>query len=167
MLIIVGCGGYLFARSQLMPDSFGRRGQYRAEALEENAARPTVIPSQSECLACHVDVAHQRAESLHKVVHCMHCHGPGSQHVAQARAAQATGSPIEPAQTWDGDFLTRIDLYTTKDRATCLACHEARIGMPESFKKIVVDKHLEDMGAENPASRESCFECHAGHDTAP
>jgi hypothetical protein len=38
--------------------------------------------------------------------------------------------------------------------------------MPEDFMKINVAEHLEEMGAEEPESRETCFECHGNHDTA-
>jgi hypothetical protein len=39
--------------------------------------------------------------------------------------------------------------------------------MPADFKKIDVAVHLEEQGASEPLSRETCFECHGGHDTAP
>jgi hypothetical protein len=39
--------------------------------------------------------------------------------------------------------------------------------MPEDFKKTNVAEHLEEMEADEPTSRETCFECHGGHDTAP
>ena len=167
VLIVVGCAGFLFARSRLIPESFGQRSPYRADALEEIAAQPSVLYADSVCLKCHVDVEQERAESLHKAVRCMHCHGLGRNHVAQARkAAESSDSQIDPAEKWDGDFLTQLDLYITQDRATCLVCHEAKVGLPEEFKKINVAEHLEEMGAEAPHSRETCFECHGGHDTA-
>jgi hypothetical protein len=168
VLILVGCASFLFVRSRLIPESYGQRGPYRADALEEIAAKPGVLYSDSVCHKCHADVEEERAASLHKAVRCMHCHGLGRNHVAQARkAAESSDSPIDPAAKWDGNFLTQLDLYITKDRAICLACHEAKVGMPEEFKKLNVAEHLEEMGAEAPNSRETCFECHGGHDTAP
>ena len=65
------------------------------------------------------------------------------------------------------NFQTDVDLYITKDRATCLACHQAVVGMPKDFKKINLAQHLEDEGAEEPNSPETCFECHEGHNTEP
>jgi nitrate reductase cytochrome c-type subunit len=167
-LILAGSAGLLFVRSQMIPKSFGQHSAYRADALDEIAAKPSVLPEETECLKCHVDVKQERAESLHKAVHCMHCHGVARNHVAQAlKAVASPGSQIDAAQQWDGDFLTAIDLYVTKDRATCLACHEEKVGMPEDFKKINVAAHLEEMGAEEPSRREVCFDCHGPHDTAP
>ena len=120
------------------------------------------------CLKCHVEVEKERVESLHKAVSCFHCHGLGREHVAQARkAAKSPVLSVLPAKKWDGNFRTHIDLYITKDKATCLVCHEARVGMPEKFKKINVARHLKEQEASEPKSRESCFECHGGHDTAP
>lgn len=167
-LILAGGAGFLWARTQMIPASYGERGAYRAAALGEIAAKPMMLPADKVCLECHGDVGEERAESLHKAVLCIHCHGYGREHIALAREVAASGEgSVPPAQPWDGDFFTKIDLYVTQDRATCLACHESRVGMPADFKKINVAEHLEEMGADEPASRETCFECHAGHDTAP
>jgi hypothetical protein len=168
LLIAAAGAGFLMLRERMIPQGFGQQGPYRAAALTEIAARPSVLQEDSLCLKCHVDVGKERADALHKSVACMHCHGLGREHVAQAR--EAAGSPstrIEPAARWDGDFLTRTDLFITKDRATCLACHEQTVGMPGKFRKIVVASHLGEMGASEPESRETCFECHGGHNTAP
>jgi len=169
LLGVAGGAGFLSLRSKMIPESFGEHSPpYRGAALSEIAARRSVLPADSVCLTCHVDVGEERAESLHKAVLCTHCHGLGQAHVAQARrAAESPDLSVDPAREWDGDFLTEIDLYVTQDRTICLACHEAAVGMPEDFRKIDVEQHLEEMGAENPMTRETCFECHDGHDTAP
>ncbi|MCH8047283.1 MAG: hypothetical protein IID44_26585 [Planctomycetes bacterium] len=178
LLIAAGGAGFMHLRGGMIPESFGRIGPYRAAALDEIAARPSVIMADSTCLKCHADVGEERADTLHTAVGCIHCHGLGRQHVAEAR--RAVDSPdveISPAKGWDGNFRTDIDLYITKDRATCLACHQKVVGMPKEFKKIKgvprefkwinVDEHLEDEEAEEPESRETCFECHEGHNTEP
>ncbi len=167
--LIVLCGiGFVGMRSQMIPESFGQTGPYRAAALTEIAARPSVWQSDAVCHECHEDVEEERADSLHKDVRCSHCHGVGREHVAQARrAAESPESPIDPAEEWDGDFLTSVDLYITTDRKTCLVCHEDQVGMPVDFKKIDFAEHLEEQGASEPDSKEACFECHAGHDPAP
>lgn len=160
--------GFLTARARLLPESFGQQGPYRTEALAEIAARPSVLIADNVCHQCHQGVQKEREHSLHKEVRCIHCHGLGNEHVEQARlAATSPGKAIKPAAAWDGNFETRLDLFITRDRKTCLVCHEAAIGMPASFKKINVAKHLEDQGASEPMSRETCFECHGGHNTKP
>lgn len=167
-IIVSGGAGFLWARSKMIPESFGERGPYRATAIAEIAAFPITLPSDRACQECHKSVADERAESLHVAVRCFHCHGSGQEHMALARKAAASGNVFEPeASEWDGNFFTDIDLFVTQDRATCLACHESQVGMPADFKQIVVADHLEEMDAEEATSRQVCFECHGGHDTAP
>lgn len=168
LLIILAGTGFVFTRGKMIPASYGERGPYRAAALVELQARPSAIPADSTCLECHTNVGHERAESRHKSVRCYHCHGLGLEHIALARQAKVNPNvKLAPATDWDGNFRTALDLYVTKDRETCLSCHAAVVGMPNSFRKIHLAQHLEDMGAENPTSRSVCFECHGGHDTAP
>jgi len=171
-LLVLGGVAAWEARSWMVPDTYGdlmgRYGPYRAAALEQIAARPSVIIADSVCHECHQDVEEERTDSKHATVRCIHCHGLARKHVAQAQAAaKSPDATIAPAQEWDGDPLTKIDLYITQDRATCLVCHEENVGMPEWFQKINVEEHLDDQGAEEPDSKETCFECHGGHDTAP
>lgn len=169
LLSVVGAVA-LFARGRLIPATYGeyQTGSYRAAALTELASRPSRWQTDATCLECHQNVAHEREESLHKAVSCFHCHGVGNQHVEQARlAAKTPGTKIEPAQPWDGNFLTKIDLFLTKDKRTCLSCHQGAVGMPANFKKIDEQQHLADMGAVTPDSPEVCSECHKGHNTAP
>ncbi len=171
LLVLAGVGAWE-GRSRLMPETYGDRmgryGPYRAAALEQIASRPSVLITDSVCHECHQDVKEERAESKHATVLCIHCHGSAREHVAQARAAaKSADAKIAPATEWDGDHLTKIDLYITQDRATCLVCHESTVGMPEWFQKIDVAEHLEEQGADEPDSKETCFECHGGHDTEP
>ncbi|MCP4169185.1 MAG: hypothetical protein GY758_00250, partial [Fuerstiella sp.] len=76
-LIVAGGAGALYVRSQVMPTDFGKRGPYRAAALTEEAAHPSVLQSDANCLKCHADVEEERAESPHKTVGCVHWHGNG------------------------------------------------------------------------------------------
>lgn len=168
LLVIAGGAGFVSLRQRMIPETYGTKGPYRASALDEIAAHPMTLQADGVCLKCHTEVGEERAECLHKAVRCIHCHGLALQHVAQAvKALESPEATISPAAKWDGNFLTNLDLYITKDRAICLACHEAVVGMPKDFKKIDVARHLEEMGAESPQSRETCFECHGGHNTAP
>lgn len=167
-ILIAGGIGFAFLRARMVPETFGDTGAYRAAALEELAARPGKIQADRVCLECHDNVKEERAGTLHEAVRCFHCHGQGHEHVAQARKAKdSPETTIEKAHAWDGDFMTKIDLFITKDRATCLSCHESVVGMPGNFKKINVATHLEEMGSSDATSREACFECHAGHNTKP
>jgi uncharacterized protein with PIN domain len=167
-ILAVGGWGAVTARGRLVPPSFGEKGPYRAEALAEIAARPSLFTADAVCHECHEDVQEERAESLHKSVRCVHCHGLGTQHILQARkAAESPDAKIDPAAEWDGSFMTTIDLFTTQDKRTCLVCHEEAVGMPADFKKINVAAHLEEQAAAEPESAGVCLECHGWHNTAP
>lgn len=167
-LIFVGGVGFQAVRTALIPDDFGQLGPYRAAALETIADSPSIFPADTECFECHDSVREERSESLHVAVACVHCHGLARNHMAQAQqAAKSQDVSVVPAKDWDGKFPSEVDLFVTEDRNTCLVCHEAVVGMPEDFRKIDVAEHLEEMEADEPESRETCFECHGGHDTAP
>ena len=164
LLITVGGASAMFVRSQMIPEAFGELGPYRAAALEQIASQPSLLSSDTSCLKCHSHVQEERAESPHKAVRCMHCHGNGREHIAAAiKAADSPGHAIPPAGEWDGDFHSKMDLFITQDRATCLSCHTSVVGMPGSFRSIDVAQHLEEQGAENINGRNVCFECHTGH----
>jgi hypothetical protein len=168
LLIVVVATAVGLVRSQLVPSTFGLNGPYRAAALTEATRTSSRYQSDSTCLSCHDDVRQERADAVHSVVGCVHCHGLGIEHVRLARQAAGTpGNTVPPAADWDGDFLTSLDLFVTRDRATCLVCHRSTVGMPDMFQQINVAEHLEENEASEPASREVCFECHGGHDTAP
>lgn len=164
VLILAAGGGAFVLRSQLVPSDFGQQGPYRAAALAEEKALPHTFSSDASCLKCHQSVHDERKESPHVAVRCMQCHGNGRDHIALAeKALTAPETTIPPASAWDGDFLTKLDLYVTKDRAMCLSCHQKVVGMPASFRSIEVAKHLEEQGATDAASPDVCFECHTGH----
>jgi len=167
LLAVVGVLGAV-VRAALVPRDFGTSGPYRESALADNAARPSLFPSDATCHSCHESVREERAGKSHELVRCAHCHGHGREHVRLAGLARDdAGVTLPAAEPWDGNFLTEVDLYVTKDRRVCLSCHESVVGMPADFKKIDVAAHLDEQGASEPLSRETCFECHGGHDTAP
>ena len=168
VLVVAAGAGFALVREQMVPEDFGEYGPFRTAAMAELAARPSRLQEDATCLECHEDVGEERAEAVHITVRCAHCHGLGEKHIEQARKAEESDNvTIDPAEEWDGDFYTKVDLYITNDRATCLACHEDVVGMPEDFQKINVAEHLEEMEASEPDSPDVCFECHGGHDTAP
>lgn len=153
-----------YVRAQFVPKSFGERGPYRAEALDEIASLPHFLSSDASCIQCHQAVHDERKDSPHIAVLCMHCHGNGRQHMAQAiKAKESPELTLDRAKPWDNNFVTSIDLFITKDKAICLSCHQRVVGMPKTFRAIDPDKHLEEQGASDAASPEACFECHSGH----
>lgn len=164
LLLLTGGVCVAFVRAQLVPESYGQHGSYRGEALNELAALPHVLTSDTACLKCHEKIQEERAESPHTAVRCMHCHGNGHAHMAQALTAAASpDATLDPAKPWDGKHLSSVDLFITRDRAICLSCHQKVVGMPKDFRAIDVNMHLEEQGAENREGADVCFECHTGH----
>ena len=163
-LIVASGAGAFFAREIFVPADYGDLGPYRASALDDIASDPMIFTADNKCLQCHSDVGEAREDSPHKAVACMHCHGNGHEHMKLALAhAEDDSVAIPPAAEWDGDFRTHLDLFVTLDRATCLSCHTRVVGMPASFRSIIVAEHLEEQGAEDVNGRNVCFECHDGH----
>lgn len=163
LLVVAGVIGF-FVRDRFVPKSFGTRGPYRAEALDEVAALPHFLSSDASCIQCHQAVHEERKDSPHLAVRCMHCHGNGREHIAQALKAKVSPElKLEPAKAWDKSFVSQIDLFITKDKAICLSCHQRVVGMPATFRAIDQTKHLEEQGASDVTSPDVCFECHSGH----
>ncbi len=168
-LLAVGGLGFKLLTSLLVPESFGATGPYRADAIPmlQKKYEP-IIPADSQCLKCHAEVGEERKEALHKTVRCYHCHGLGTKHMQEAAAHEKDSSvAITKAAQWDLNFLTKQDLYNTKNKKACLVCHEKTVGMPTEFAQIVVKEHLDENEPDEPKSPEVCSECHEGHDTAP
>jgi hypothetical protein len=164
IVLLVAGSLAIVIRNRIVPQDFGERGPYPSRALADNAALPHFLSSDASCLKCHESVHEERKDSPHVAVLCMHCHGNGREHIAQAiKAATSPDLKIPAAQPWDGDFLTKIDLFITKDRAICLSCHQKVVGMPAGFRAIDAASHLEEQGASDAESPEACFECHTGH----
>jgi hypothetical protein len=163
-LLLVSGAAAMGVRQQFVPASFGEYGPYSGDALRENLDRPMLVSSDAKCLKCHESVGEQRAESPHQTVACMHCHGLGDEHIKHAEmAALSSDHEIPAAVEWDGDFKTQVDFYISHDKASCLACHQKVVGMPDSFRSINVAEHLEEQRASEPMSKNVCFECHDGH----
>jgi hypothetical protein len=164
VLVVAASVGALYVRSQMIPEGFGEHGPYRPAALTEIASQCSVLQSDAACLKCHTNVQEERAESPHQAVRCLHCHGNGRTHIAEATSAlESPEYLITAAEEWDGDFRTQIDLFVTQDRAVCMSCHRSVVGMPDSFRSINLEEHLEEQGAEEITNRNVCFECHEGH----
>jgi len=132
-LFALGIAAFLIWRSWMVPSDFGVYGHYRAGAIEAAALRPSHYAGQATCVECHTDVQDVRSAGRHAKVACEACHGPLGGHAN----GETDVAPIRPSP-----------------RAVCLTCHTARLGMPATFPKIVVNEHSE---------AGPCTECHAAH----
>lgn len=133
ILTIAIVGSYVLARQIFVPKSFGKYGHYRADAIQEIAAREPKYGGQESCNECHSEVLVKVAKFEHKTVSCESCHG----------ASKAHGD--------DPDHHDAAKLSSD----LCLRCHEFNISRPAIIKQVEAKKHYSDKG--------KCMECHIPH----
>ncbi len=134
LLLTLGVVGvYAVARTLLMPASFGERGWYRGEALEELAAIKPVYSGMKSCDECHTDILEQLAKGDHQVIACESCHGPSREHA---------GNP---------DLKTPRAEFTDND---CMHCHQSSPSRPAWLKQIEANEHFRG---------DRCVGCHLPH----
>ncbi|WP_146577165.1 multiheme c-type cytochrome [Neorhodopirellula pilleata] len=123
----------------------------------------------SECIGCHTTTFefHEDRLSLGNLrpnVNCERCHGPGSEHVRQAR-----DNPVRPAA-----FSVGRDDWTINDEISlCGECHR----MPQDFSPLALREYANVMPRFQPVGllRSECFlkskdlrctTCHNPHETS-
>lgn len=137
VVLVVLLVAFLPVRRMLVPSDFGKHGHYRASALEEAAALPTVYAGHVVCNDCHDDVVSIKSASYHANVACETCHGPALAHT------EDPDSVVPPAP---------------RARDFCVLCHEYLASRPTGFPQITSVSH-------NPLK--PCIECHNPHDPVP
>ena len=137
ILFIVAIVALVVVRQQLIPESFGELGHYRAEAVTVAAELPIHYAGQQACVECHDDTAEIKASSYHRSLTCEGCHGPAADHVEDPTEVL----PLVPG-----------------GRSTCIRCHAYRPSRPTGFPQIIENLH-------NPM--EPCMSCHDPHDPTP
>lgn len=138
LIVLIAVG--LFVRAQLVPDTFGEDGFFRADALNEEQQRPTRYAGQGACEECHDDVAAVHAKDVHASVQCETCHGPGAAHIADP------DRPMHPASR----------------KEDCLICHRQLDARPGSFPQVAWTEHFRFVGVTE--TNTACVRCHSGHE---
>jgi hypothetical protein len=131
----------LVVRSQLVPESFGEIGHYRAAALDEARRFTPRHVGRETCDICHDDVVALHAKDAHATVSCESCHGPGQAHVD----AEGEGGIVRP-----------------QGQPACLVCHQFMPARPGEFAQIVPADHYEFVGVAEPQT--ACTACHDPHE---
>lgn len=132
LVIVVG---FLIARTQLVPESFGQYGHYRGSSVAEVAALPTHYAGEEACLECHAGIDEIKIRSRHAPVRCEVCHGPLKKH-----ALIPAENPPPPQENTVG---------------LCLRCHETHSTRPPDFPQIDPREHrpgIECIGCHDPHS---------------
>ena len=129
--------GFMGVRKLLIPESFGRLGHYRADAVGEFAALPRRYAGAPSCKKCHAKQAADNAKSSHRSVSCESCHGALLAHVDNPKSDT---KPLRPKEAGM--------------RAFCGHCHEKSLSRPAKFPQISLKEH-------NPDA--ACSMCHQSH----
>lgn len=124
---------FLFMRTMFVPESFGRYGHYRADALKDIAAQPVAFAGHKACADCHDEVVQAKSVGKHGNVNCEACHGALQKHVEDP----ASVVPQLP----DTGVL-------------CARCHEANLAKPRNFPQVASKDH---------SGGEKCKTCHQPH----
>ena len=133
VLFAIVISGLVIARQFLVPESFGKYGHYRANAVDDIAALPISYSGYKACIDCHDDIYATKQASNHSGLSCETCHGPCQDHVSD---------PTEFIPT------------APRDRGYCILCHGYNPSRPSGFPQILPDRH-------NPG--EACMSCHQPH----
>lgn len=123
----------IIARILFVPDSFGKYGHYRADAVEEVKALDIKYAGYEACVECHDDIYDLKSQSYHRGVSCEVCHGPAAGHIE---------APDE------------FPLEAPRERGFCPLCHGFNPSRPTGFPQIIEIQH-------NPGK--ACMSCHDPH----
>lgn len=131
-LLVVFILIFLIARHFLVPESFGKYGHYRANAMDEIGALPIHYAGKEECAACHDKEAAQLSSDVHAGLSCEVCHGPGAKHADDPE----TNKLIKPGTREDCgkchninparriEVIDQIDIKTHHlEKENCIDCH--------------------------------------------
>ena len=140
----------IVARAALVPDSYGRYGYYRGDAVRE--AMRTSKPAhqgRAVCAGCHAEEAALHAKDFHSGIQCESCHGSGGEHVASVgqRAEGATG---------------HVEVVVPRTQEPCLWCHRRLAARPTSFPQIDPEEHLRAFAVADLET--PCMRCHNPHE---
>ena len=127
---------FLVARHFLIPDSFGKYGHYRADAIDEIAALPVNYAGKAVCIDCHDIEAEKIASDAHATLSCEVCHGPNAKHA--------------------DDYEIKEFLVKDGSRVFCGRCHSL-----DAARKIEVINQI-NIKDHHP-ERENCIDCHNPH----
>ena len=133
IIFTIAIAGLIIARQVMVPESFGKYGHYRADAVDDVRNLDIAYAGFEACADCHDDVVETKAGSRHAGVACEACHGPAAEHIEAPDEFQ----PDAP-----------------RGRGYCPLCHGYDPARPTGFPQIIPTAH-------NPGK--ACMSCHEPH----
>jgi len=139
-VFFLAIAGFLLVRKILIPESFGRIGHYRADAIDEIKAFRVGYGGSASCVKCHDARVKEKKGGKHRNVGCENCHGALASHVE----SPSRNRPVS--------------MKNKADRKFCLRCHEKSFSRPANFPQVNPEMH-------NPDA--VCVGCHNPHNPQP
>jgi mono/diheme cytochrome c family protein len=125
---------FTVVRNLMLPESFGKYGYYRAEAVAEEMECKPVYMGADACKKCHLSRYHEWASGKHGGVNCENCHGQSKLHIKKP------------------DLKSGITV--DHSNALCIRCHLKLPARPHNFPQINPKKHMKG---------KRCIKCHKPH----
>ena len=119
ILFLIFVAIFLVVRHFLVPESFGKLGHYRADALKDIQALDTKYIDIKQCAECHPEIDSSKKVSHHRNINCQTCHGPGNKHIQDPSA-----NPMEK----------------NTERKFCAKCHSLNAAR-KNIKQQDISKH--------------------------
>lgn len=139
---IVFVGIFLLVQDYLTPESFGKYGHYRANAIDDNTLAIPQFKGEAKCASCHEEIYNLKSETiaiddqeylLHSNLSCETCHTP--------KIDAQTDCKVNPP---------KFD----STRNMCAQCHSLNAARKNKIKMIDLSDHNNE---------KNCIECHNPH----
>lgn len=124
---------FIFIQRILTPDSFGKYGHYRANAIGDNELKTSYYKGEEKCTSCHQDIYDLKDSDLHAEVSCESCHMPkiDASTDCEIMPPIVEGSlefcgvchDINPGRLKKG--VPQLDFIEHKGDQNCIECHNA------------------------------------------
>jgi len=127
-------GVFIVVQKFLTPNSFGKYGHYRANAIDDNKIGVSYFKGEEKCTTCHFEIYNLKNSDLHSDVSCESCHTPKA------------------------DSTTECELLPPKVSGTiefCGICHEQNAAR--------IKKGVPQLDFEEHEEGQNCIECHNAH----
>ncbi len=145
VVLVILAGLFIPVKWLFTPASFGKLGHYRADYIEEEAAKEPRHMTNASCQSCHEHENDNLMIGMHKSLSCEFCHGTYVDHVKDDKK-------IATLQVKENEEITTL----------CLRCHNSEIiARPKNMiKTVVMPDHLRDQAVKET---HSCNQCHYVH----
>lgn len=125
---------FILVQRFLTPDSFGKYGHYRANAIDDAKVITSYYKGEEKCASCHQDIYDLKDSDLHSEINCESCHMPKI-------SASTECEVLPPIVKGSIEF--------------CGQCHAMNVGrLKRGVPQLDIEEHK---------GNQNCIECHNSH----